>query len=114
MTTPFGTDTDFQFRVFDVLKSYDFKVKTERMMIDGSKFSDMPDTCYIPIFYSGVDSTEQDKNTIWVGNVFMQNYYVVYDMSNYVEETGAGYLQVGIGNQATYNKGVARLYDRSS
>jgi hypothetical protein len=50
------------------------------------------------VFHSGLDRTEDDKNTVWVGNVFMQDFYVVYDMSNYKEETGTGYLQVGIGN----------------
>lgn len=34
-TAAFGTDMDFQFRVFDSSKNYDFKVKTEKMMVDG-------------------------------------------------------------------------------
>lgn len=83
-------------------------------MVDGKWFSDAPDTCYIPIFNHGLTRTDEDKQTIWVGNVFMQDYYVVYDMSNYDEAKGKGYLQVGLGRQASVNRGLAKIYDRSS
>lgn len=51
------------------------------MMVEGKHFNDFPDTCYVPIFNHGLTRTDKDKQTIYVGNVFMQDYYVVYDMS---------------------------------
>ena len=82
-------------------------------MVDGKWFAD-PNTCWIPIFNHGVQRTDEDTNTIWVGNVFMQDYYVVYDMSQYDEEKQRGYLQVGLGKQAKMNRGLAKIYDRGS
>lgn len=71
----------------------------------------MPDTCHIPIFNSGLTRTDQDKDTIWVGNVFMQDFYVVYDMSTWETQK---FIQVGIGSQEPANKGIAKQYERKS
>ena len=51
------------------------------MLVDGKHFGDTSDTCYIPIFNHGLTKTEDDKKTVFIGNTFMQEYYVIYDMS---------------------------------
>jgi hypothetical protein len=95
--------------MYDVLKNFPYAIKTEHMMVDGTKFGDTKNTCYIPIFYHGLDRTDQDKKTVFVGNTFMQDYYVVYDMSQYESKK---YLQIGIAPQAVWNIGLAKQYDR--
>jgi hypothetical protein len=50
------------------------------MMVDGKWFGD-PGNCWIPMFKHSLTRDPNDQSTIWVGNVFMQDYYVVYDMS---------------------------------
>lgn len=81
------------------------------MMVDGTYFGDTAKTCYIPVFYHGLERTDKDKKTVFVGNTFMQDYYVVYDMSQYEAD---GYLQVGIAPQGKWNIGLAKQYDRGS
>ena len=105
----FGANSDFEFRLYDLAKAYTFKIKTEHMMVDGKHFSDTSSTCYIPVFNHGLDRTDDDKKTIYVGNTFMQDYYVVYDMSQYDSKK---YLQVGLAPQADWNQGLAKHYDR--
>ena len=97
--------------MFDVIRSFYYVIKTEHMMVDGRKFGDTSQTCYIPIFYHGLDQNDKVKKTVFVGNTFMQDYYVVYDMSQYESKK---YLQVGIAPQASYNIGLAKQYDRGS
>lgn len=53
------------------------------MMVDGKHFGDGSNTCYIPIFKHGLSHTTNDKKRVWVGNTFVQAYYVIYDMSQY-------------------------------
>ena len=48
------------------------------MLLPGKLFGDTEDTCYIPVFNSGI-AAGYDSNIIFVGNVFMQNYYIVFD-----------------------------------
>jgi len=89
----FGASSDFEFRLYDVRGKYTFKIKTEHMMVEGKYFQDPSDTCYVPIFNHKLTRTEDDRKTIFVGNTFMQDYYVVYDMSQWEERK---YLQVGL------------------
>jgi hypothetical protein len=79
----FGANSDFEFRMYDLLKNYQFKIKTENMLVDGKHFGDTSDTCYIPVFHHGLEGTEEHKKTVFIGNTFMQEYYVIYDMSQY-------------------------------
>jgi hypothetical protein len=51
------------------------------MMVDGKHFGDASNTCYIPIFKHGLSQTTDDTKRIWIGNTFVQAYYVIYDMS---------------------------------
>lgn len=50
------------------------------MKVPASNFGDNENTCYIPIFDHGLMGTE-DSQTVIVGNIFLEKYYLVYDMS---------------------------------
>ena len=64
------------------------------MFISGSELGDSPDTCYLAVFKSQTKQTE----TWQLGNVFMRDYYVVYDMSP-KDTLGDTFIQVGIAYQ---------------
>lgn len=54
-----------------------------KLHISGHNFGDLAETCYIPVFHHGLVK-EQDSDAeklVLIGNIFMQDYYVVYDMS---------------------------------
>ena len=67
-----------------------------KLLIPGSKIGASDDWCYIPIFRSNFGSY-----TMWhLGSIFIQKYYVIYDMTPY-DNFGKNYLQVGIGLKNT-------------
>lgn len=50
------------------------------MFISGLNFGDTENSCYIPVFSSGL-VIGVDYRQIFVGNLFMQHYYTVFDQS---------------------------------
>jgi len=50
------------------------------MYISGEHFGGNKDECYIPVF-DHKKTKEDDANLVYVGNLFLKKYYVVYDMS---------------------------------
>ena len=57
-----------------------YTIKEADMFISGTEIEgdeDGANTCYLAVFKSQVIATE----TWFVGNVFMRDYYVVYDMT---------------------------------
>lgn len=48
--------------------------------MSGFFFGDSAETCYLTVFDHGMIGTTASQ-TIIVGNLYMANYYVVYDMS---------------------------------
>jgi len=50
------------------------------MKVPGSKMNTLKDVCYIPVFNHGLDGPK-DGQTIIMGNIMLQKYYMVYDMS---------------------------------
>ena len=71
------------------------------MLTPGSKLGDTDDTCYIGVFGHGRlerDADSIEKSVVVLGNIFMEKYYVVYDMSSL---TSSGVLQIGIAPVAT-------------
>jgi hypothetical protein len=53
------------------------------MKVDGKNMQDKlmsGDSCYMPVFDHGLEDTE-DSSAIIIGNIFMDKYYIVYDMS---------------------------------
>ena len=82
-------------RVFDSLDVvYDFRVKNEDTFIPGSQVGSYDGQCFMPIF----PNPDGDQTTWYLGNIFMKNYYVAFDMTPYTDNNYR-YLQVGIGLQ---------------
>lgn len=66
-------DTEFSFKLGVDLP---INMKLEDLFTEGMKVDGTFDTCYIPIFLS-----EHADQTKWLlGNVFMQQFYTVFDM----------------------------------
>lgn len=57
-------------------QSFTFTISEDDMLIEGTRVEDTADTCYIAIFDSGL---EQSDSTWYIGGIFMDNYYTVYD-----------------------------------
>jgi len=64
------------------------------MYISGEHFGGNQDECYVPVF-SNKRQKGSDVNLVYVGNLFLQSYYMVYDMSPL--EKNLDYIQIGIG-----------------
>ena len=64
------------------------------MYVSGEHFGGNSDECYIPVFDHG-KAKDSDTDLVYIGNLFLKRYYVVYDMSPL--EHDAEYIQVGIG-----------------
>jgi len=63
---------------------------TNNFLIRGDVLGDSPNTCYLPVFQSNYDD-----NTIYVGNLFMNYFYMVFDMSPY-DEHNQPYITVSV------------------
>ena len=60
-------------------------------MFNGDLIGD-PGTCYLPVFRS----MKGDQNTWYLGNLFMNYFYLVFDMSPY-DDFGKDYITIGVG-----------------
>jgi len=62
------------------------------MLIQAKDLGDRTsNNCYVGVFRS----LNANQETWYLGNLFMNKYYVVYDMTPY-DEQGKDYIQVGI------------------
>jgi len=78
-------------------EAFEIDVKLRQLMISGNLVGDSSDSCYIPIFKS--ENTEKD---VWyLGNLFMNNYYMVFDQTP--ADRGEDYLQIGFAKQTLHN-----------
>ena len=69
----------------------------ERLFVDGDQISSRwADRCYLTVFPNNIDSSQDN---IYLGNIFLASYYVVYDATP-ADEHGWDFLQVGIAPQA--------------
>jgi len=76
---------------------YEVDIPLRDLMITGNLVGASDDSCYIPIFQSV--NTEDD---VWyLGNLFMNNYYVVYDQSPALGDHPQDHLRVGLAKQTT-------------
>jgi len=69
------------------------------MYLSGDHFDGNADECYIPVFTHGRQKNSK-VDVVYVGNLFTQSYYMVYDMSplETVEQNPDNdYIQIGIG-----------------
>jgi hypothetical protein len=71
--------------------------------VPGTEFNDVEDSCYLAIFKNtGAVNSGVGANSWYVGNIFMKEYYVVYDMTPR-DERNEDFIQVGIGRQNNVN-----------
>ena len=60
-------------------KEWFFRVKQRDLMISGSAFGDEEDTCYLAVMNNNIVN---EKHNVWyVGNILLQEYYIVFDAS---------------------------------
>jgi len=76
------------------MESYHYQIPFSEMYASGSNFGDTDKTCYIPVFNHGQQG-DVESNLVMIGNIFMQQYYFVYDQSPLAH--GHKYIQVGFG-----------------
>ena len=74
--------------MFELSDSYVLDIKLKDLLVNGTDIDDLTDgRCYIPVFRS--EDTAQD--TWYLGNIVMQFYYIVFDMTP-VDERSEDYL----------------------
>jgi len=61
----------------------------EDNLVPGSHLGDSDYVCYSPVFMS-----DNDELTWYFGNMFMNNYYTVFDMTPF-SERNENYMQIG-------------------
>ena len=71
---------EFGIRLFDETRDIYFNINWNYMYLSGEHFGGNKDECYVPVF-SNKRQKNSDVNLVYVGNLFMQSYYVVFDMS---------------------------------
>jgi hypothetical protein len=94
-------DMDIQFTIKQGNKEFDFSLPFNKLKITGVLMQDRPTTCYIPIFHHGMTGI-RDLNVIYVGNIFLEDYYLIYDMSP-LEDHGKDYIQIAMGHKNPEN-----------
>ena len=83
----------FGFRMYDSSRDLYLSIDTDEMYLSGENFGAHDDQCYIPVFDHQRSKDDQDR--VYVGNMFLKKYYIVFDMSPL--ENDEEYLHVGIG-----------------
>lgn len=76
------------------------------MLVSGIHFKLVDTQCVIPVFPHQLTG-EVELDTVFIGNTFMQDYYVVYDMSP-LSTYKLDYIQIGIALQNTDNQSLKR------
>ena len=77
-----------KFIVGDTVKdTFDIIIRLESTFTSGEQFGDSKNQCYIPVF----KSAETKQDTWHIGNLFMQNYYTVFDMTPH-DERGKNFI----------------------
>lgn len=97
-------------RLFDASQSVYYEIDGKDMLIPAKDLGDRTsNNCYVGVFRS----MNADQQTWYLGNLFMNKYYVVYDMTPY-DEHGKDYIQVGIALQNTQQIIGEEHYDPDS
>ena len=85
----------FGFRIYDSARDlYLYIDTTKDMYLSGEHFGTHNDQCYIPVF-DHKKTAADDLDRVYIGNMFLKKYYLVFDMSPL--ETDKEYIHVGIG-----------------
>jgi hypothetical protein len=86
----------FQFTLFDNYTNNFYALPSSKyFMINGDILGDSADTCYLPVF-SHITDDPKEKTRWYVGNLIMNYFYLVFDMTPF-DEQGKLYIQVGVG-----------------
>ena len=72
---------------------YTFSLSPKNLKIPGEDLKHPGDFCYIPVFSHGLTGTE-DSQVVIMGNIILEKYYLVYDMSPL--EQNKDYIQVSL------------------
>ena len=59
---------------------YTFGLNSRNLKLPGEELKHPGNYCYMPVFSHGLTGTE-DSQTIIMGNIILERYYLVYDMS---------------------------------
>ena len=71
-------------------------IDSSETLISGTELGFSANRCYLPVFQSA--SSNPHSNNWYLGNIFMKNYNIIFDMSPL--EENKGYLQVGFARNA--------------
>jgi len=64
-------------------EAYDIKINIEDYLVDSADLGETKETrCYIPIFVADAGQIKEVFNTWFLGNMFLDNYFVVHDVEN--------------------------------
>jgi hypothetical protein len=78
-----------QFTIYDAFTANTYKLPSfNSHMFPGSTIGDVENTCYLPIFSS---SLADEDDTWYIGNLFINYFYMVYDMTP-MDELGKDYI----------------------
>ena len=83
--------------MYDHKTNKTFSINEDQLYISGDHFGGNKDECYIPIFNNKKHRKESEAAlpAIYLGNIFLEKYYMVFDMSPL--EKDLEYIQIGIG-----------------
>lgn len=66
--------------LFDSKQDWFFKIPQKDLMISGKVFGDTEDKCYLAVMNN---NKEQERDNAWfIGNILLQDYYVVFDATS--------------------------------
>ena len=91
-------------------KERDFTIPGHEMLIDAEVFGFNEVSCYSAVFYT----QDGGRSDVWyIGNLFMNKYYTVFDQSLY-DEFGINKIQIGIGEKREEQLIGEQHYDPAS
>lgn len=71
---------DLKVNIYDSNQEWFFTVPQKDLMISGKVFGDSDDKCYLAVMNN---NKEQESHNAWfIGNILLQDYYVVFDATN--------------------------------
>ena len=80
--------------MYDESRGLYLYIDTTQLYLSGEHFGAHSDQCYIPVF-DHKKTAKDDLDRVYVGNIFLKRYYLVFDMSPL--ENDDEYIHVGIG-----------------
>lgn len=91
---------DLKINLFDNNQDWYFEIDQADLMISGEAFGDSSEKCYLAVMNNNLKSEE--KNSWYIGNILLQDYYVVFDASSRDANATHDNLRIGLGKIADY------------